>query len=142
MHAILADLDTEHAKASAIPAWIASGLLILVSLAASIVAGRTSSPLGVAQGTHCLTEIVLSGAVPYMAIALGLRLLRAQQYGAWLAPIATGFALCAQLVLHFRCPDSHGMMHLLAFHTGAVLIAAALGASGGLRMMRLSGSTA
>ena len=138
MHAILTDLDAEHAKRSAIPAWIATALLVLGSLVASIVTGRWSSPPAIPQGTHCLTEIVLSGAVPYMGIALGLRLLRAQQYGAWLAPIAAGGAICAQFVLHFRCPDSTGMVHLVAFHTGAVVIAAALGVSSGLRMFRFS----
>lgn len=137
VHAIMADLEALRARKKAVPAWVAAAGLVLASAAASLIVGRSES-FGLAQGMHCLTEIALAGAMPYMAIAIGMRLLRAPQYGPWLAPIAAGGAICAQFLLHFGCPNAHGLTHLLAFHTGAVLIAAALGASSGARLMRLA----
>jgi hypothetical protein len=134
-HAIVADLEALQTRKKGMPAWIVAALLVLASAVASVVVGRSES-LGLAQGLHCLTEVALAGAMPYMAIAIGLRLLRAHQFGPWLAPVAAGGALFAQFALHFGCPNAHGLGHLVAFHTGGVVIAVALGASSGWRMLR------
>jgi hypothetical protein len=137
--AIVADLEALRTRKKAVPAWVAAAALVLASAVASVIVGRSES-LGLAQGLHCLTEVALAGAMPYMAIAIGLRLLRAHQFGPWLAPVAAGGALFAQFALHFGCPNAHGLAHLVAFHTGGVVIAAVLGTSSGVRMLRAVGA--
>src|SRR5690348_8442079 len=55
-----------------------------------------------------------------------------------LAAVAAGGALASQAAQHMTCPVAHADTHLLVFHLGGVMLAAALGSLGAVRMPKLS----
>jgi hypothetical protein len=122
--AAVAALATAVALVLGGPALVAPAL---ASLVAALLGGGDGN-LQTDIGLHCMTFEVAMAIVP-MALAFGL---------AWrrglarplpvLAAAAAGGALAAQAALRITCHALPSQAHLVAFHTGGVVIAMALGA--------------
>jgi len=79
-------------------------------------------------GIECLFIELGAGAVP---LALFRRNAPERRGPALYGAIGACGALAGQAYLHFRCPVAHASVHLLAFHFGGVVIAAALASAVG-----------
>ncbi len=109
------------------PAKLAAAGVAAVSLAFALAAGAGGS-LSPLLGAKCVLLEQLAAALPFAAIAWLVRQRGAQAGPLAFALAAAAGALAGQAGLHLTCPARHATPHLLAFHLGGVLLAAALGA--------------
>jgi hypothetical protein len=124
----------------------AMGLAVLVMLIAAAVAGThrlklwavgvailTSAVFAVTMGTmpglmpmigvKCVLLELLASLVPWIAFLRTNAFVRRAEGAA----VAAAGALAGHAALHLSCPVAHDDAHLLVFHLGGVLLAAALG---------------
>ncbi len=91
-----------------------------------VVAALASTSLGLfaAVGVHCLALELFTAALAALAAVGGL----SSSTSSWTtAALASAGALAGQAALHLTCPERSAAPHLLAFHLGGVLLAAAAG---------------
>jgi len=123
--------------AAAIAAFAARGLPSLaaavVASLAFAVAGAGAGPLTAEEGVRCLATELATAAVPLVA-ALALSRRGGGVGAARLAAAAAAGALAGQAALEVGCHAPKTFAHLLAFHVGGVLAAAAAGALAGARV--------
>jgi len=93
-----------------------------------VVAALASTSLGLfaAVGVHCLALELFTAAWPLAALAAAGGL-SSSTSGWTTAALASAGALAGQAALHVTCPERSAAPHLLAFHLGGVLLAAAAG---------------
>jgi hypothetical protein len=134
--------------------WVAAGALALAAAAVAARAARgaaaaiaavvgsilfaawgdAAGPLSLADGLKCAATEIAAAAVPLVA-ALALWGRGGATPGR-LAGAAAAGALAGQAALEIACHAPDAAAHLLVFHTGTVIAAAALGAAAGLRAAR------
>ena len=107
-----------------------SGLLVYVAQA---VPG-----LEPGYGIHCTLYELTASAIPWIVAMVASRRAGVVLDGWNLAAVAAGGALASQAAQHMTCPVAHADTHLLVFHLGGVMLAAALGSLGSVRMPKLS----
>jgi hypothetical protein len=96
------------------------------------VAGGGAGPLSAAEGLKCLAVELATAAVPLVAL-LSVSRGGAASPARFAAAAAAG-ALAGQAALEIACHAPEAAAHLLAFHAGGVLVAAAMGALVGSRV--------
>ena len=140
-------LSARHRDASA---WLVSAALVLATALVSLIATARKRPLGallVLSGAS-VTFAIWAGQLSGFEFALGVKCtltellasvgplavayIGARRGGPWnatyVAAMAAGGALVGHSALHLTCPANHHEPHLLAFHAGGVVLAAAIGA--------------
>jgi hypothetical protein len=107
-------------------AWVVLAAVLATSWFLSLATGKIGG-LALVHGLHCAAIELVAAAVPYaMLFYYVVRQRRPVSAPGFAATAATG-ALAAQVYLIFRCADRMHLPHLLVTHTGAVVLAAALG---------------
>jgi hypothetical protein len=102
------------------------------------LAGRDGG-LHAMLGLHCVLFEFLGAALPLgLVLAASRRWTRAAPTVT--AAVAAAGALAGQGALHLACPEHAALPHLLAFHSGAVLLAAFAGWLAGPRRPAAAGS--
>jgi hypothetical protein len=99
------------------------GMTMLAALAAGIVSGGT--PLAGAPGVHCLATEAASAAMVVGAVWLVIRGGTTSPARSAIAAAAAAGALAGDAALQISCGAQAEVPHLLAFHVGGVLLAAA-----------------
>lgn len=135
--------DRAHDAAS----WVASvGVAVLAVVAGAAAHGRWGRPAAGAMALVSLSLVALAGAGGGFFASIGVKcvalelLAAAAPLGttAWLARSASptpgtfigaaaAGALAGHAALHLTCPVRAATPHLLAFHTGGIVLAAAIG---------------
>jgi hypothetical protein len=115
--------------------WVAAATVGASTLFA-LVAG-TGRELEPAAGLHCFVSELLAGTAAFGA-AMWMRRRHGEAETPWsFAAVAAAGALAGQAALNVVCGARDALPHLLVFHTGGVLVAAALGAAiGSARWVR------
>jgi hypothetical protein len=104
------------------------GLALLVSVLFAVLAGSGTS-LAADVAPSCVVAELVAAAVA-LAPTLWIAARRAWPSGAgFLAAVAATGALAGQATLNLLCPVRAALPHLVVFHTGGVVLAAALGAA-------------
>jgi hypothetical protein len=106
---------------------LAVGAGVAAALAAAAVAGH-GGPLAAYAGLECLATELASAAVVAGAAWLALRGGTTSPSRIAMAASAAAGALAADGALQLACPVRAAMPHLLAFHVGGVVLAAAVAA--------------
>ena len=106
---------------------VVAALTVLISLIAAVLAGG-SGPLDPGLGVHCVLTELAAGSVPFAILLSGFLRGRAPGGTLRLAALAGAGALAGQAALHVACPEANSLVHLLAFHLGAIPLALALAA--------------
>lgn len=123
---VLAGLAIALAAAAVGRPLLVAGVAVVAALAAGLVSGE--APLAGVSGLHCLaTELAAAGAVAGAAW-LAVRRSSTPARPALSALAATG-ALAGDAALQVTCGAQSELPHLLAFHVGGVLLAAAIAAA-------------
>jgi hypothetical protein len=99
------------------------GVTVLAALAAGLASGQT--PLAGAPGVHCLATELASAAVVVGAVWLAVRGGTTSPARSAIAAAAAAGALAGDAALQVTCGAQDQVPHLLAFHVGGVLLAAA-----------------
>jgi hypothetical protein len=99
------------------------GVTVLAALAAGLASGQT--PLAGAPGVHCLATELASAAVVVGAVWLAVRGGTTSPARSAIAAAAAAGALAGDAALQVTCGAQGEVPHLLAFHVGGVLLAAA-----------------
>lgn len=100
--------------------------VVAISGILSAVLGREGG-LFPAVGVKCVAIELIAASLPLMSTAL-LALRDREFPGAWRFSAAAALgALAGQAGLHLTCPVASARLHLIAFHTGGVLLATLLG---------------
>lgn len=99
------------------------GLAVLVALAAGLASGET--PLAGAPGVHCLATEIAAAAMVVGAVWLAIRGGTTAPARSAIAAAAAAGALAGDAALQVTCGAQNEVPHLLAFHVGGVLLAAA-----------------
>jgi hypothetical protein len=89
-------------------------------------------------GIHCTLYELTAAAIPWLVAMVASRRAGVVLDGWNLAAVAAGGALASQAAQHMTCPVAHADAHLLVFHLGGVMLAAAIGSLGALRLPNLS----
>jgi len=110
---------------------LALGVLLLGSAGFAAALGGPGA-LAVAAGTPCAVHEILCAAAPLAAAAWLVRSGRATLGPLGFAAAAAAGAVAGQAAHQMTCAD-HSRAHLLAFHFGAVALAALVGAAVGSR---------
>ncbi len=121
------------ALAATILAWLgvsrraASAALAACAVSLAVAALASASPgLFAAVGIHCMALELFTAAWPLAALAAAGGL--SSSTSKWTtAALAASGALAGQAALHLICPEWSAAPHLLAFHLGGVVLAAAAG---------------
>lgn len=130
--------------AGAVLAIAAAGLAALASRGVRVAAAAVglsvafalaggAGPLSVSDGLLCLGTELAAAAVPLVAALALSRRAGAGGAGRYAAAAAAG-AVAGQAALQLTCHAPDAAAHLLVFHAGGVLAAAALGALAGARL--------
>jgi hypothetical protein len=109
------------------------GALPLASFVASI-AGGTGGPLQAGIGVRCFGMELAVAAVPLVVAYLFARRRTLEHASRMMAAAAAGGALAGQAALEITCHAARTHAHLLAFHTGAVVVALLAGSLLGTRL--------
>jgi hypothetical protein len=105
---------------------LAAAAFPLLSAAFSLLVGRGDG-LHAAVGVHCaLTELGVAAGAAGVAWLVAGRPAPAAGRAPLLVAAVGGGALAAQAALHETCPASTDLPHVLAFHSGPVLLATLL----------------
>jgi hypothetical protein len=107
-------------RAATAGAVASSALLVLVAAAGGALFARL--------GVKCLAIELLCAALPFGCLAYAYVWRRASAAPLELAALAASGALAGHAALHLSCTAQTDTPHLLVFHFGAVLVAAALAA--------------
>jgi hypothetical protein len=108
-------------------AWLVLTAVLLASLLLALTTGGGGGGIDLVVGLHCAFVELVAAAVPYGVLLYSVaRGRRAGSAPSFAATAAAG-ALAGQLYLLLRCPDRMQTPHLLATHTGAVVLAALVG---------------
>jgi hypothetical protein len=102
---------------------VATALAVLAAVAAAAISGAPG-PLAAALGLECLATELASAAMVVGAVWLALRGGTSPAQSAMAAAAAAG-ALAGDAALQVTCAAHTAFPHLLAFHVGGVVIAAA-----------------
>jgi len=105
---------------------IAAGFAVLASAALVAALGR-HGVVDPAIGFKCAPLELLAAALPYVTTLLLIRRRGGAVSPSYLAAVAAAGALAGQAALHLSCPDQDSAPHLIIFHFGGVVFAAALG---------------
>ncbi|HEV8323888.1 MAG TPA: hypothetical protein VG389_19885 [Myxococcota bacterium] len=106
--------------------WTVAALAAAASAALALATGH-GEVLAPLLGLRCVGTELVAALLPF-AVAPWLWLRRRAEGGPGrFAGIAAAAALAGQAALHLTCHESAAGPHLLVFHTGGVLLAAALG---------------
>jgi hypothetical protein len=114
--------------------WIIAALAGAASLAAALLLGAPGA-LDLSEGLRCAATELAAAALPLVAALALARHGGVAPGPAPLAAAAASGALAGQAALEVACHAGHASPHLLAFHVGAVLAAAAIGAIAGARFV-------
>ncbi len=123
MAAVLAALAIALAAFARRRPLLVVGVTVLAALAAGLAFGQT--PLAGAPGVHCLATELASAAVVVGAVWLALRKGTTSPARSAIAAAAAAGALAGDAALQVTCGAQDEVPHLLAFHVGGVLLAAA-----------------
>lgn len=99
------------------------GVTVLAALAAGLAPGET--PLAGAPGVHCLATEIASAAMVVGAVWLAIRGGTTSPASSAIAAAAAAGALAGDAALQVTCGAQNEIPHLLLFHVGGVLLAAA-----------------
>ena len=99
------------------------GVAVLATMAAGLAFGE--APLAGAPGVHCLATELASAAAVVGAVWLAVRRGTTSPARSAIAAAAAAGALAGDAALQVTCGAQNEVPHLLAFHVGGVLLAAA-----------------
>ena len=108
-------------------AGVVAGMACVLAVVLALVVGG-SGMLAIAVGLRCTGLEIGAAALPLAATAF---FLTGQVRPLVYAAVAACGALAGEAALHLGCPARMQLPHLLVFHAGGVLLAAAIGAAFG-----------
>lgn len=101
-------------------------IAIILSAGAAIALGSAAG-LNEAIGVKCAFSELVAGVLPWGFAAWQARRAATHLIPARAGALAASGALAGHAALHLSCPVAHETAHLLVFHLGGVLLAAAVG---------------